>query len=337
MKTWLKFLSGTVFAVAGMRLIRKHILAGHPLHADVLAQDLSGRVVIVTGANDGLGKATTMILAGMGCTVVLACRNAAKARTAIDDILSYDSTIRREQLRYLYLDLADLESIHTFAAGFRAEYNHLDILVNNAGVGVTSALGVTADGIEAVFQINHLGHFYLTHLLHDLIVLHNARVVNVSSFGHRYRRDPACFDDVRSAMKGSGSGVFLYTRTKLANILFTRELQKRLKRAFPDYKGDAFAVNPGRVYTGAWGKMYPRWLKPFFAIVGWLTMKTPLEGAATTVYAALSPALRDRGGTYLTNCAITPPSSLVQDDDLATTLWRRSEALLNITFLPEGG
>ena len=97
-------------------------------------------------------------------------------------------------------------------------------------------------------------------------------------------------------------------------------------------------MNPGRVYTGAWGKMFPRWHKPFFAIVGWLTMKTPLEGAATTVYAALSPALQDRGGTYLTNCAITPPSSLAQDDDLATTLWRQSEALLGIDVLcSEGG
>ena len=233
MKTWLKFLSGTVFAVAGMRLIRKYILAGRPLPADVLAQDLSGKVAIVTGANDGLGKATTTILAAMGCTVVLACRNAAKARAAIEDILAHDSTIRREQLRYIHLDLADLESIRAFATQFRTEHARLDILVNNAGVGVTSALGVTGDGIEAVFQINHLGHFYLTHLLRDLIVQHDARVVNVSSFGHRYRRDPACFDDVRSAMKGSGCRFFLYTRSKLANILFTRELQKRLRRAFP--------------------------------------------------------------------------------------------------------
>ena len=336
MTIWLKLLLGSGFMVAGLRLMRKYILAGRPLPADVLAQDLSGKVAIVTGANDGLGKATTQSLAAMGCTVVLACRNLAKAHAAIEDILASGHTIRREQLCYIHLDLADLKSVQAFAAHFCKKYARLDILINNAGVGVTSALGVTGDGIESVFQINHLGHFYLTSLLHDLVVRNDVRVVNVTSFGHKMVTEPTCFDDVRHAVTGFRARFFLYGRSKLANILFTRQLQERLRCAFPDFRGDVFAVNPGRVYTGAWGKMFPRWQKPFFAIVGWLTMKTPLEGAATSIYAALSPVLRGRGGAYLTNCAIVAPSSLAQDDELARVLWGQSEALLGVTFLPEG-
>lgn len=324
----LKVFIGAAMSVTALRLLRKHVVTGRRLPDEVLSQDLSGRVILITGASDGLGKATAKILAAMGAEIVFACRNAERAQAAIEETLRYAPFIRREQLRFLRIDLADLNSVRVFAEQFRAAYPRLDVLINNAGVGTTATLGVTQDGVEAVFQINHLGHFYLTYLLRDMIVKHDARVVNVSSFGHRLCSDPACFDDVRRAHSGLRAGYFLYARSKLANILFTRELQRRLTAAFPQFKGNVFAVNPGRVYTGAWGKMFSRWLSPFFAVLGWLTMKTPLEGAATTVFCAIAPTLREHGGAYLSNCALSTPSPLAQDNAQAQTLWEKSERLL---------
>jgi NAD(P)-dependent dehydrogenase (short-subunit alcohol dehydrogenase family) len=198
---------------------------------------------------------------------------------------------------------------------------------------MTSSLGLTKDGIETVFQVNHLGHFYLTHLLLDMIVHSNGRVVNVSSYGHHLCTDPTCFGDVQSAMTGTKARYVLYSRSKLANILFIRELQKRLKARHEGFQGDVFAVSPGRVYTSAWGKMTPKWLKPFFWVLGKLTMSTPLEGATTTVFCAIAPTLQGRGGAYLAGCAVKEPSELARDDDLAGRLWRGSETLLGIQFL----
>jgi len=327
----LKRLGSVILAVAGLRLFRKLVLAGRRLPDEAASQNLAGRVVIVTGASDGLGKAPAKILAAMGAEVVFACRNAGRAQAAIEETLRHSPSIRRDQLRFMPIDLADLSSVRAFAEQFRAAYARLDVLINNAGVGTTGVKGtqgVTRDGVEAVFQVNHLGHFYLTRLLQDMIVQCNGRVVNMSSFGHRLCADPACFDEVQRARPGARNGYWLYGRSKLANILFTRELQRRLTAEFPQFKGDVFAVNPGRVYTSVWGKTFPHWSKPLMAAVGWLTMKTPLEGAATSVFCAASPTLQGRGGAYLSNCAISNPSPLAKDDTLARVLWEKSERLL---------
>ncbi|MBN2002454.1 MAG: SDR family oxidoreductase [Anaerolineae bacterium] len=327
----LRRLGGAVLAVAGLRLFRKVVLAGRRLPVEAASQNLAGRVVIVTGASDGLGKATAKILAAMDAEIVFACRNAGRAQAAIEETLRYAPSIRREQLRFIPMDLADLGSVRAFAEQFRAAYARLDVLINNAGVGTTGVKGtqgVTRDGVEAVFQVNHLGHFYLTRLLQDMIVQCNGRVVNMSSFGHRLCADPTCFDEVQRARPGARNGYWLYGRSKLANILFTRELQQRLTAEFPQFKGDVFAVNPGRVYTSVWSKSYSQAPALFFALVGWLTMKTPLEGATTSVFCAVSPALQGRGGAYLSNCAISNPSPLAKDDALALALWEKSEQLL---------
>jgi NAD(P)-dependent dehydrogenase (short-subunit alcohol dehydrogenase family) len=328
---------GALLLIVALRLVRRFVIAGRGVSEACLAQDLSGRVIIVTGANDGLGRETVRVLAKMGARIVLACRDQEKAATAIDELCSSSGEIRPSQLQYIHLDLADLTTVRSFVEEFRRTNDRLDVLVNNAGVGVVSSLGLTKDGVEAVFQINHLGHFYLVYLLLDLIVSCDARVVNVSSFGHKLCTTPQHLDDLQSELGGARARYVLYSRSKLANVLFTRELQRRLKLRHPHFQGDVFSLSPGRVLTKVWGKMYPRWLWPFFFVLGKLTMKTPAEGAATIVFCAISPTLAGKGGTYLANCRITDPSELAQDDVLAVELWRRSEELLEIegAFLAE--
>ncbi len=221
-----------VLLVITFPVLRALLFGGRPIAASALAQDLTRRVVIVTGANDGVGKATVEVLANMGCTVVLGCRSRDKAQAAIKDLLSRSDRIDEKQLHFIALDLADLSSVRAFAEQFSARFSRLDTLINNAGV--VTAAGVTDDGVETVFQVNHLGHFLLVHLLLDPIVAYHARIINVASHGHRLCRGTDVFDNVTHEITGAKARIFPYARSKLANILFTRVLQRRLRAAFPD-------------------------------------------------------------------------------------------------------
>ena len=180
-----------------------------------------GRVMIVTGANSGLGWETARALAQKGATVILACRNPAKAEDAAARIAALAPSGRAVAMR---LDLADLGSVQSFAADFRAAYERLDVLVNNAGVG-NVPYGRTVQGFELHFGVNHLGHFALTGALLDrLRAAPGARVVTVSSFMHRFGR--VNFDDLNWERRYPAQGP--YAASKLENLLFTYELQRRL-------------------------------------------------------------------------------------------------------------
>lgn len=184
--------------------------------------DQSGRVIIVTGANSGLGYETTLALAQKNATVVMACRNQTKGAEARDQVLA---KVSHAQVDLMALDLGDLASVRTFAEQFREKYSRLDVLINNAGV-MAIPRTETADGFEMQFGVNHLAHFALTGLLIDLLVATpKSRVVSVSSFGHVMGKID--FDDLMGQEKYTRYGA--YGQSKLANILFANELQKRLR------------------------------------------------------------------------------------------------------------
>jgi NAD(P)-dependent dehydrogenase (short-subunit alcohol dehydrogenase family) len=204
-----------------------HLIVEAAVWTEADIPDLTGRVAVVTGANTGIGFETARALADRGATVVLACRDTTKAQQAADRITV--RPLEPGQVHVVRLDLGSLGSVREAAAELGGRHPRIDLLVNNAGV--TGLHGMTADGFEAQFGINHLGHFALTGLLLDRIT---GRVVTVSSIGHRFGR-PRDWDSPRNA----------YARSKLANLLFTFALGRRLAES-PTI---AVAAHPGAAST----------------------------------------------------------------------------------------
>lgn len=190
--------------------------------------NLVGKTAIVTGCNTGIGLETVSGLAGMGANVILACRDSNKANNAIKTIENrFESN--KPKLEAIQLDLEDLTSVEDFVNNFSKKHNKLDILVNNAGV-MRTPLWKTKQGIEYQFGINHIGHFYLTNLLIPSLKAseHNARVVNVSSLAHERARSLG-LDDINWEKKPYQAGD-AYGRSKLANVLFSNELNRRVSK-----------------------------------------------------------------------------------------------------------
>ncbi|MEO0604281.1 MAG: oxidoreductase, partial [Myxococcota bacterium] len=244
--------------------------------------DLTGKVTIVTGANAGIGYEAAKVLAEHGAEVVLACRNEAKAKAALDKIAAGSPAA---SLVVLPLDLSSLDSVRAFAAAFVERYDRLDILVNNAGVMIPP-LGRTAEGFELQFGVNHLGHFALTGLL--LPVLQStpgARVVNVSSTAHRMGQME--WDDLNWESR-SYSATAAYGQSKLANLHFTFELDRRLKAAGIDVT--ATAAHPG------WAATELQRHSGFIQFLNNFLAQSQAKGAWPTLAAATEPDAT--GGTY---------------------------------------
>ena len=247
--------------------------------------DQSERTAVVTGANSGIGLETARVLAARGATVVLACRNVGSAQEAASWI--------RGDVQIVRLDLASLASVREAAEEIRAGHGHLDLLINNAGV-MDVPHQRTEDGFELTFGTNHLGHFALTGLLLDrLLATEGSRVVTVSSIAHR--RGVMRFDDLQSE-HGYKAGA-AYGQSKLANLLFTYELQSRLEAA--GAPTIALAAHPGNASTALWRTSSP--LERAFVsarlhvILFWLVQSAE-QGALPTLRAATDPAVR--GGEY---------------------------------------
>jgi NAD(P)-dependent dehydrogenase (short-subunit alcohol dehydrogenase family) len=287
--------------------------------------DQSGRVAIVTGANTGIGFETAAALAAKNASVVMACRNRHKAEDAMERIRVRTPNAK---LEFIELDLSSLASVERFAEAYRAGHERLDLLINNAGVMVPP-LGQTEDGFELQFGCNHLGHFALTGRLLDLLeATPGARVVTVSSMAHR--RGKMDFDNL-NAEKGYNK-MPAYGQSKLANLLFTFELQRRLEA-----KGSsavATAAHPG--WTGTDLQRHSaviKFLNNFFA-------QTPPMGALPTLRAAVDPEAA--GGDYYgpkgfyemrghpTKVGTTPAA---QNELDAGRLWEVSEKLTGVSFL----
>jgi retinol dehydrogenase 12 len=269
------------------------------------------RVALVTGANTGIGRETARVLAQRGFEVILACRSAERADAVVHAIRRETGGARVEGLT---LDLASLASVRRAAATFLGSGRPLHVLLNNAGLA--GSRGSTEDGFEIAFGVNHLGHFLLTRLLLDrLIESAPARVVTVSSSAH-YQATGIDFEALTRSTR-SLTGVREYRVSKLANVLFTKELALRL-----DGTGvDAFALDPGVVATDIWRRI-PWPIRPLVT----RRMLSLAEGSRTSVHLATADEASLGSGDYFVDCAPRAPSALAQDDALAAELWRRSEA-----------
>jgi len=279
---------------------------------------LAGKTAVVTGASSGLGLEASVALARAGARVVLVGRNPAKTAAALDEVR------RRSGSRAVELLLCDLSSqaaIRGLAADILGRCPMVEILVNNAGT-VSVARRLTADDIEHTFAVNHLGYYLLTRLLCDRLVgSAPARVVNVAS--HVHHSGTLDFDDL-----GFARGYQIlraYARSKLGNVLFTRELAKRLQ-------GTGVTVNalhPGVVATNLWSGA-PRWTQPILAVAKRLFMISPEEGARRITYLAASPEVAGMTGLYFEKNRPRSPSKLARDDARAARLWNESARLVHL-------
>ena len=278
---------------------------------------MRGKLCVLTGGTSGIGRETAVALAGLGARLALVCRDHRRGAEVGSEIAA------RTGSRDVALHLADLSSqreIRRIAAELLEAYPAIHVLVNNAGV-VNLRRELTADGIEAVFATNHLAYFLLTLLLLDrLRSSAPARIINVASDAHRWGR--LDFDDLQNARRYRAMGV--YGQSKLANILFTYELARRLR-------GSGVTVNclhPGAVATrlghnnGTVARLLATGLRPFF--------RTPAQGAETSIWLASAPEVETVSGEYFVRCQPKRSSAASYDEAAARRLW---EASLQLTGL----
>jgi retinol dehydrogenase 12 len=282
-------------------------------------QDMGGKVCLVTGATAGIGKVVASALAALGATVVLAGRSESKAMDVVEQI---KTDTGNKAVDYLLADYEDLDQVRQMASDFRERYSRLDVLVNNAGAFFNRRI-VTPYGVEKTFLVNHLAPFMLTNLLLDMLRdSAPARILNVSSDAHK--TGVLDLDDL--AYSRGYVGIKGYGRSKMANILFTTELARRLE-------GSGVTVNalhPGHVATDIW--------RTNFSIVGpllkWfmgLISLTPQEGADNSIFLATSPEVEGVSGKYFVKHEAVEPNMDTVGPDAARELWRVSERLTGLS------
>ncbi|GFY64258.1 hypothetical protein TNIN_149071 [Trichonephila inaurata madagascariensis] len=280
---------------------------------------LNGKTVVITGGNTGIGKETARDLAERGAKVIISCRDIKKGREAAEEIRQ---EIKDANVIVKQLDLASFSSIQQFAQEIQRSEPQINILINNAGVAVCPK-SKTTDGFELQFGVNHLGHFLLTNLLMDKIKASApARIVNVASAAHFI--GDINFGDIN--MEKNYNALMAYCNSKLANILFTRELAKKLEGTGVS----TYSLHPGCVHTelsrnissvnGIIGSIYDFVMK--------LTFMSARKGASTTIYCAVEESLASESGLYYTACRSVQPSTTATDDALAKKLWEFSEDLI---------
>ncbi|ALR10567.1 SDR family NAD(P)-dependent oxidoreductase [Mycobacteroides saopaulense] len=290
--------------------------------------DQTGRVAVVTGANTGLGLETAKALAAHGAHVVLAVRNTEKGKAAADAITAAHANA---DVTLQSLDLSSLESVRRASDELKSRYDKIDLLINNAGVMWTEK-STTADGFELQFGTNHLGHYAFTGLLLErLLPVEGSRVVTVSSIGHRLRA-AIHFDDLQ--WERDYDRVAAYGQSKLANLLFTYELQRRLAGT----NTVALAAHPGGSNTEL-ARNSPLWVRAIFDVVAPLLTQGADMGALPTLRAATDPAAL--GGQYYGpdgfmeqrgNPKVVASSEQSYDLDLQRRLWSVSEELTDVIF-----
>jgi retinol dehydrogenase-12 len=268
------------------------------------------RTVVVTGANTGIGLATASALAGQGWRVFVACRSEGKGAAAVAGI---KAATGNDAVFLLMLDLADLASVRTCAAEFLARGEPLHVLINNAGVA--GRRGLTKQGFELMFGVNHLGHFLLTELLLERLTSSGpARVVTVASDAH-YSAPGIDWDALRRPARGI-TGLGEYAVSKLCNVLFSQELARRTEGTGVH----AYALHPGVVASDIWRRV-PWPVRPLVT----RRMLTVDQGAQTSLYCATSPSVAGDSGRFYDKCALREASE-VATPELGRALWERSEA-----------
>ncbi len=280
--------------------------------------NIDGKHVLITGGNSGIGKATAGELARRGAQVTITARDPQRGAAAREEIASSTGV----SIDVEHLDLASLDSIRSFAARFSPD--RLDVLINNAGV-MTGKRLETPDGFEWTFGVNHLGPFLLTNLLTDLLLADTpSRVITVSSENYRRAKDGLDFDDLQSTRSFSPN--MAYAASKLANILFTIELDRRLaseglaaKALHPGVVGTSFAQGPeGSKPMG----LLMRALKPF--------LSAPAEGAATSVHLSTASDEEIARGLYWADADVKERLAIASDEAAAGRLWNVSAELVGL-------
>lgn len=274
---------------------------------------MHNKIVMVTGANSGMGLATSIELARRGAHVIMVCRNEGRARIAHEEAIRQSGS---ENIEWMLGDLGDLDSIRRLANGYKSKFDVLDVLINNAGV-LSLKHQFTQQGFELQLGINHVGHFLLTNLLIDhLLNAKQGRIVNVSSGA--YKVGKIHFDDL--ALEKRYNVVTGYAQSKLANILFTKQLAVRLKGS----RVTSNCLHPGAVMTNlgidrktGFGKRVYAMLRPFFL--------TPKEGSQSAIYLATSPEVAEVSGEYFYRQEMKPLSLRANNKQDAERLWHWSE------------
>jgi NAD(P)-dependent dehydrogenase (short-subunit alcohol dehydrogenase family) len=276
---------------------------------------MNGKIVLITGATSGIGYETALALAKKNATVVITARNMEKGNSVKEDLILKSTNL---DIHFLECDLASFESIKRFAAEFRNNFDKLHILINNAGIWDFTRRE-SRDGIENTFATNHLAPFLITYLLIDILIKSSpARIINLTSGLHFGSIN---FHDIEFSR--GFSGFKAYKQSKLANILFTRSLSKRLN-------GNGITVNcvhPGMVNTNL-ARDAGWFLRGAFKLFG----KSPQKGAQTSIYLATSPEVKNITGEYFSNCKVKRSSKQSYDMVMADKLWKISEKYIGSSF-----
>ena len=280
---------------------------------------MHGKICLITGGTNGIGKSAALALARLGATVVIVGRSAEKTRKVVEEIRLATGSQNADSL---LADLSSQQDIRRLASDFKRQYSRLDVLLNNAG-GTYLTRQLSVDGIEMTFALNHLAYFLLTNLLLDTLKASApARVINVSSDAHANGKIQ--FDNLQGERSYSGLGP--YGASKLANILFTTELARRLE-------GTGVTVNalhPGLTSTG-FGKNNPGLLMTIMGVIIPLIARSPAKGAGTSVYLASSPDVQGISGKYFVNSKVAKAAPQAADSAVARQLWDVSAELVHLT------
>lgn len=281
-----------------------------------MSTGLQGKICLITGGTNGLGKSTALALAKMSATVVIVGRNVLKTAQVVEELRSGS---KNNQVYSLVADLSSQTDVRRLANEFKAQYQQLHVLINNAGAAFTQRQ-LSVDGVEMTLALNHLSGFLLTNLLLDTLKASApARIINVSSGGHTAGKIE--FDNLQGERK---YGFDAYLNSKLANILFTAELARRLEGA----QVTANALDPGLTATG-FGTNNGKAMATLIKLFAPLVMRSPEKGAATSVYLASAPDVATVTGKYFRNSKVVPPAPQADDEAVANKLWAVSARLVH--------
>ncbi|XP_072021358.1 retinol dehydrogenase 11-like [Amphiura filiformis] len=282
--------------------------------------NLHGKTAIITGGNAGIGKETAIDFARRGARVIIGCRNPKKATEAVKEIQRRSGS---SNVIFIPLELSDQDSVRKFAETVLKQESRIHYLINNAGIGKSAKGHRTKEGYNTVFAVNHFGHFLLSMLLLDKIKdSAPSRIVNVSSNRHRLVKPGDLYFSPKDEEGRIYPGLREYNRSKLANVLFSKELARRLEGSGVT----TYCVHPGIILSSMLATYREATRIPIILywkliIRYWLVGSNERAGAQTTIYCALEESITHISGRYFDNCRVAKESELARDDGLAKKLW----------------